>query len=35
MEECKNCGHDAHCPETCFDCKCKKCSCSTCNRDKK
>ena len=34
-EKCKNCECDAHCPETCFDCKCKKCDCSTCNKGKK
>jgi hypothetical protein len=32
MEKCKNCKNDcgAHCPETCFDCDCKKCDCSVC-----
>ena len=34
-EKCKNCKGDAHCPETCFDCQCKKCDCSTCNKGKK
>jgi hypothetical protein len=34
-EKCKNCECDAHCPETCFDCQCKKCDCSTCNKGKK
>ncbi len=35
MENCKNCKCDAHCPEVCFDCKCKECNCSTCNKEKK
>ena len=30
MENCKNCNHEAHCPETCSHCDCKKCDCSAC-----
>jgi len=25
MENCKNCNHEAHCPETCFKCDCSIC----------
>ena len=32
MENCKNCSHEAHCPETCFKCDCKKCDCSICEK---
>jgi hypothetical protein len=32
MENCKNCKHEAHCPETCFNCDCKKCDCSVCEK---
>ena len=32
MENCKNCDHEAHCPETCFKCDCKKCNCSICEK---
>jgi len=35
MEKCKNCNCEAHCPETCHNCKCKKCDCSVCKKDKK
>ena len=31
MENCKNCNHEAHCPETCMWCMCKKCDCSVCD----
>ena len=33
MEKCKNCKCDAHCPEPCFECKCKKCDCKHCNKE--
>jgi hypothetical protein len=34
MEKCKNCKNscEAHCPETCLNCKCKKCDCSVCEK---
>ena len=32
MENCKNCDHEAHCPEVCFKCNCKKCDCSVCKK---
>jgi len=32
MEKCKNCKCEAHCPETCMNCKCKKCDCSICDK---
>jgi len=35
MEKCKNCNHDAHCPEVCSmeECTCKKCNCSVCTKE--
>ena len=33
MEKCKNCKCDAHCPEPCFECKCKKGDCKHCNKE--
>jgi len=32
MEPCKNCKCEAHCPETCYNCECKKCDCSVCDK---
>ena len=34
MENCKNCNCEAHCPETCTSCKCKKCDCSACEKER-